>query len=174
MGCQHFSPMTDFRSVEAAEFRQAMRGLASGVAIVATGTGTGRRGLTVSSVTSLCMEPPCLLAGINSSSETHDAILANGTFGVSLLGSGQQDLALRFAGRDGTKGAHRFETAAWDHGLLDVPMLRAAVGTLECVLHQHQVVGTHGLFIGRIVATRGGEGNPLVNFRGELRSLPQR
>lgn len=172
MGCQMISQMADFRSVEAAEFRQAMRGLASGVAIVATGTATGRRGLTVSSVTSLCMEPPCLLVGINSSSETHDAILANGRFSVSLLGSAQQDLALRFAGRDGAKGVHRFETAAWDQGILGVPTLQAAIGTLECVLHQHQVVGTHGLFIGRIVATRGGEGDPLVNFQGELRSLP--
>ncbi len=173
MGCQMFSQMTDFRSVEAAEFRQAMRGLASGVAIVATGMGTARRGLTVSSVTSLCMEPPCLLVGINSSSETHDAILANGRFGVSLLGSGQRELALRFAGRDGAKGADRFETATWGKGVLDVPLLQAAIGTLECVLHQHQVVGTHGLFIGRIVATGGGDGAPLVNFRGELHNLPQ-
>lgn len=173
MGCQMLSQTTDFRSVEAAEFRDAMRGLASGVAIVATGSGTGRRGLTVSSVTSLCMEPPCLLVGINSSSETHNAILANGRFGVSLLGGSQQDLALRFAGRDGAKGVHRFETAAWDEGVLDVPVLRAAIGTLECVLHHHQVVGTHGLFIGRIVATRAGEGDPLVNFQGELRILPR-
>lgn len=173
MGCQHFSPMTDFRSVEAAEFRQAMRGLASGVAIVATGTGTGRRGLTVSSVTSLCMEPPCLLAGINSTAETHDAILANGKFSVSLLGSDQQEIALRFAGRDGAKGVRRFETAAWDEGVLEVPMLQAAIGALECVLYQHLMVGTHGLFIGRIVATRGAKGDPLVNYQGELRSLPR-
>ncbi|MHC2580000.1 flavin reductase (DIM6/NTAB) family NADH-FMN oxidoreductase RutF [Bradyrhizobium diazoefficiens] len=77
MGCQ-MSQMTDFRSVEAAEFRLAMRNLASGVAIVATGTETARRGLTVSSVTSLCMDPPCLLVGVNSSSETHTAILVPG------------------------------------------------------------------------------------------------
>ncbi|WP_283807566.1 flavin reductase [Bradyrhizobium retamae] len=42
------------------------------------------------------MEPPCLLADINASSETHDAILANGTFGVSLLGGNQQDLRTAF------------------------------------------------------------------------------
>jgi flavin reductase (DIM6/NTAB) family NADH-FMN oxidoreductase RutF len=71
MGCQLSSRMTDFRSVEAAEFRQAMRSLASGVAIVATGADIDRRGLTVSSVTSLCMEPPCLLVDINARSETH-------------------------------------------------------------------------------------------------------
>lgn len=172
MGC-HVSSLADFRSIEAAEFRQAMRNLASGVGIVATGTGDGRRGLTVSSVTSLCMDPPCLLVGINTTSETHDAIVANGGFGVSLLGSDQQDLALRFAGRDGAKGSQRFQTAAWEQGVLGVPVLQTAIASIECVLHHHQVVGTHGLFVGRIVATRGGDGAPLVNFRGELRTLLQ-
>jgi flavin reductase (DIM6/NTAB) family NADH-FMN oxidoreductase RutF len=172
MGCQFF-PVNEARSVEAAEFRQAMRNLASGVAIVTTGAQTERRGLTVSSVTSLCMDPPCLLVGINLTSETHDAILASRRFAVSLLGDGQQDLALRFAGRDGIKGVERFETAGWQQGILDVPLLRSAISTLECVLHHHQVVGTHGLFVGRIVATCGREGDPLVNFRGALRTLPQ-
>lgn len=167
----HSSQMADVRSVEAAAFRQAMRNLASGVAIVATGFGAARRGLTVSSVTSLCMDPPCLLVGINATSETHDAILANGRFGVSLLGSDQQDLALHFAGRDGAKGLERFSTASWDQGMLGVPLLDTAIGAMECVLHHHQVVGTHGLFIGRIVATRGGDGGPLVNFQGALRTL---
>jgi flavin reductase (DIM6/NTAB) family NADH-FMN oxidoreductase RutF len=172
MGCQSLYQMTDFRSVEAAEFRQAMRNLASGVAIVATETEMGQRGLTVSSVTSLCLDPPCLLVGIKSSSETHDAILSSGRFGVSLLGSGQQYLALRFAGHDGATGADRFEVGQWAQGSLGVPLLRTAICTLECMLHSHQVVGTHGLFIGRIVATRGGGGTPLVNFHGELRTLP--
>jgi flavin reductase (DIM6/NTAB) family NADH-FMN oxidoreductase RutF len=173
MGCQLLHQTTDFRSVEATEFRQAMRNLASGVAIVATGTQMERRGLTVSSVTSLCMDPPCLLVGINTNSETHNAILSSGRFGVSLLRSGQQDLALRFAGRDGARGANRFEIGPWDQGLLDVPVLQAAISALECVLHSHQAVGTHGLFIGRIVATRGGGGPPLINFQGELRTLPR-
>ena len=173
MGCQSLSRTTDFRSVEAAEFRQAMRNLASGVALVATGTAMDRRGLTVSSVTSLCMEPPSLLVGINLTSETHDAILAGGSFGVSLLGKGQHDIALRFAGRDGIKGADRFENPLWDRGLLDVPVLRNAIGAFECVLYRHPVIGTHGLFIGRIVATRGVEGDPLINFQGKLRTLPQ-
>ncbi|MFG3594323.1 flavin reductase family protein [Bradyrhizobium sp. RDI18] len=79
------------------------------------------------------MEPPCLLADINASSETHDAILANGTFGVSLLGGNQQDLALRFAGRHGANAVHRFDTAPWDQGVLDVPVLQSAVCVLECV-----------------------------------------
>ncbi|MCP3396963.1 MULTISPECIES: flavin reductase family protein [unclassified Bradyrhizobium] len=163
--------MSDIHSVEAIEFRQAMRNLASGVAIVATGAALGRRGLTVSSITSICIEPPCLLVGININSGTHDAIRAHGRFGVSLLSIDQQDLALRFAGRDGSKGTERFDTAPWDQGILDVPLLHGAIHALECVLCHYQVVGTHGIFIGRTVAVRPGNGNPLINCRGELRTL---
>ncbi|WP_338025267.1 flavin reductase family protein [Bradyrhizobium yuanmingense] len=167
------SPPGDIQSVDANEFRQAMRNLASGVAIVASGTGPDRRGLTVSSITSLCLEPPCLLVCIGTTSETYTAILANGGFGVSLLASDQQDVALRFAGRVGAKGVHRFEEAPWDEGLLGIPVLSSAICVLECVLHHHQMVGTHGIFVGRIVAARTRQGQPLVNFRGALRTLTE-
>jgi flavin reductase (DIM6/NTAB) family NADH-FMN oxidoreductase RutF len=131
MRCQLPSEKSEIQSIEAVEFRQAMRNLASGVAIVATGTALGRRGLTVSSLSSICMEPPCLLVGIHGKSETHDAILANGTFGVSLLHRDQRDLASRFAGQDGAKGAQRFDTADWNQGVTDVPILVSAHFTAQ-------------------------------------------
>ncbi|MDA9447863.1 flavin reductase [Bradyrhizobium sp. CCBAU 21360] len=161
--------MRDMPSIQPAEFRHAMQSLASGVAIVTTGTAAGRRGLTVSSVTS--MEPPCLVVGINARSEAHDEILANGSFGVSVLRSDQEDLALRFGGGEGAKGVHRFDTEAWDQGALDVPLLPNAFCALECVLYDHKLLGTHTVFIGRIIATRQSDGNPLINFRGALRTL---
>nr|WP_249784602.1 flavin reductase [Bradyrhizobium sp. IC3195] len=67
--------------------------------------------MAVSSLTSICMEPPCLVVGINARCEAHDQILASGSFGVSLLRSDQEDLALHFGGREGPKGVHRFDTA---------------------------------------------------------------
>ncbi|MGY4407956.1 flavin reductase (DIM6/NTAB) family NADH-FMN oxidoreductase RutF [Bradyrhizobium sp. USDA 3315] len=171
MSHQSAPGIRDIPSVQATEFRQAMRNLAGGVAIVATGTAAERRGLTVSSVTSICMEPPCLLVGINAGSETHDGILASRSFGVSLLSTDQEDLALRFGGQGGAKGIHRFDTAPWKQGALDVPLLRNAFCALECVLYDHKVIGTHSIFIGRVIATRVGHGNPLINFRGALRTL---
>ncbi|MBB4263062.1 flavin reductase family protein [Bradyrhizobium sp. CIR3A] len=167
-----FSPaIPEMASIQLAEFRQVMRNLPSGVAIVTTGTAAGRCGLTVSSVTSICMEPPCLVVGINARSEAHDEILASGSFGVSLLRSDQEDLALRFGGREGAKGVQRFDTAPWNQGVLDVPLLPNAFCALECVLYDHKVLGTHTIFIGRVIAAREGHGNPLINFRGALRTL---
>lgn len=110
------SEMHNVPSIQATEFRQAIQNLPSGVAIVTTGTAVGRRGLTLSSVTSICMEPPCAAVGINASSETHDAIFARRSFGVSLLGGDQEDLAPRFGGREGVKSHQRFDIAPWSQG----------------------------------------------------------
>jgi len=165
--------LAQFPVVEATEFRDALRNLASGVAIVATGVGEARRGLTASSVTSICADPPCLLVSVNTKSEAHESILANGYFGISLLRTGQEALARHFAGLDGVSGADRFRNAPWSKGVTGAPLLATAICAIDCVLQQHQIVGSHGLFIGRIVATRQlGAGNPVINFQGELRSLP--
>jgi flavin reductase (DIM6/NTAB) family NADH-FMN oxidoreductase RutF len=160
-----------FAPIEATEFKQAMRHLAGGVAIVATGSGNSRRGLTVSSVTSVCSDPPCLLVGINTSSETHNQILANRGFAVSILGKGHEALARRFAGHGGVSGVDRFEDAPWQQGLTGAPLLATALCAIDCELHQHQIVGSHGIFIGRIVATQSRAGHPIVNFQGDLRNL---
>ncbi|MCC8968581.1 hypothetical protein H8A95_41470 [Bradyrhizobium sp. Pear76] len=50
MSCQSPSKMHDILSVQAIEFRQAMRNLVSGVANVTTGAAVRPRGLTISSV----------------------------------------------------------------------------------------------------------------------------
>jgi flavin reductase (DIM6/NTAB) family NADH-FMN oxidoreductase RutF len=165
--------LAHFPPVEASEFREALRNLASGVAIVATGAGEARRGLTASSVTSICADPPCLLVSVNTKSEAHDSILANGYFGISLLKTGQEALARHFAGLDGVGGADRFRNAPWSEGATGAPLLDTAICAIDCVLQQHQIVGSHGIFIGRIVATRRlCAGNPVINFQGELRTLP--
>ena len=108
--------LAHFPPVEASEFREALRNLASGVAIVATGVGEARRGLTASSVTSICADPPCLLVSVNTKSEAHDSILANGYFGISLLRTGQEALARHFAGLDGVGGADRLQECAVERG----------------------------------------------------------
>jgi flavin reductase (DIM6/NTAB) family NADH-FMN oxidoreductase RutF len=171
--CAIAPPPDHLEPVAAADFRLAMRNLASGVAIVATGTGNARQGSTVSSVTSICLEPPSLLVSVNTASRTHAAILAEGRFGVSLLRKGQESLVQLFAGQDDIFGADRFQTASWGCGITGAPLLVAALCAIDCVLYRHEIIGSHGLFIGRIVETRLGTGDPILNFQGKLRTLPQ-
>src|SRR5580692_8676263 len=94
--------------MEAEAFRLAMREFASGVAIVAAGHGDGRNGCTATSLCSLSLEPPTLIVCLARASTTLATLRAEGAFGLSLLAAGDADLADRYAGRGGLRGAARF------------------------------------------------------------------
>ena len=154
-----------------ASFRATMRNLAGGVAIVTTGLGAARQGLTVTAVTSVSADPPLVLVCINAASRSHDAVLQHGAFAVNLLGPEHADLAWRFAGQGGLHGAARFEGAPWRSGASGAPLLEDALGCLDCALDVHQRAGSHGVFIGRVVDARHRLGEPLLNFQGGFRAL---
>jgi flavin reductase len=70
-------------------------------------------------------------------------------------------------------GADRFRNTPWREGVTGAPLLNTAICAIDCVLQQHHLVGSHGIFIGRMVATRQlCASSPVINFQGELRTLP--
>ncbi len=136
------------------EFRRAMRQLAGGVTIVAAGTGEGRRGLTVSAVCSVSIDPSTLLVCIGQSTEGHRAILETEAFSVNVLGWEQKALAERFAGRDGVAGRERFATGNWHELVTGSPVLVDALAAFDCrVAHKINWM-THTVFLGTVVAVR--------------------
>jgi flavin reductase (DIM6/NTAB) family NADH-FMN oxidoreductase RutF len=158
-------------AVDPGAFRAAMRNFAGGVAVVTTGQGEERRGLTMTAITSVSADPPSLLICINAASGSHDAVLEHGSFAVNLLGPEHADLALRFAGQAGVHGAARFEGEEWEEGPTGAPLLHSALCSLDCALDVHQRAGSHGIFIGHVVAARHRGGEPLLNFQGGFRAL---
>ena len=153
-------------------FRQAMRELASGVSIVTTGQGKSRSGLTVTSVSSLSMEPMSLIVCINQSSSTLPLIRTNRSFGVNFLAANQRDLADRFAGRGGLNGADRFDHARWIQLMTGAPLLDDALAAIDCsvdiILDRH----THAIVIGRVEATHAGGGDrALTYWRGKYAAV---
>ena len=65
--------------------RKIMGQFATGVTVVTTGEGAARTGLTVSSFTSLSLDPPLILVAIDNRSTSRDDIRRNGSFAVSIL-----------------------------------------------------------------------------------------
>jgi flavin reductase (DIM6/NTAB) family NADH-FMN oxidoreductase RutF len=64
--------------------RDAMRRTASGVAVLATDGPGGLAGLTVSTLCSLSLEPPSVIACIHGDSRTVQPVLANAVFSASI------------------------------------------------------------------------------------------
>ena len=81
-------------------------------------------GMTVTSVSSLSVDPPSLIVSINRESSSWPLVKRYGFFGVNILTSDQIDIAERFTGKGGLKGADRFAGARLD----DARLRRAAAG----------------------------------------------
>jgi flavin reductase (DIM6/NTAB) family NADH-FMN oxidoreductase RutF len=138
----------------AAEFRLAMRQLGAQVSIVAAGTGTSLTGMTVTTLSSLSVDPPAVSVAIAKSASIHPVILATRRFGASGLGAAHVSLADRFAGRDGSKGAERFAVGRWTGLDGGAPSLADAVFALDCRVEHVADWPSHSLILARVAAVR--------------------
>jgi flavin reductase (DIM6/NTAB) family NADH-FMN oxidoreductase RutF len=125
-----------------------MRRFPTGVTIVAVADHAGEPwGLTVSSFTSVSLDPPLVLVCIDRSSDTHDKLLDAEGFGVSVLSAAQAGVASRFA-VDPSRG--RFDDVAWRRGPDGHPVLEGASAWLECSIHEVLGGGDHSIILGRV------------------------
>src|ERR1700686_3895469 len=93
------------REISSGRFRGAMRHLAGGVSVITVGRGSDITGMTVTSVASLSVDPPTLIVSINRESSSWPLLQRYGFVGVNIVNADQLDIAERFAGKDGVKGA---------------------------------------------------------------------
>ena len=136
--------------VSSADFRGAMRHLTGGVSVITAGRGRDVSGMTVTSVTSLSVEPPTLLVSINRDASSFPLIRRYGAFGVNILNADQLDVAERFAGKGGLKGADRFAGSQWVTSVSGVPLLVGALSAVDCEVEEIIERHSHGIVIGRV------------------------
>jgi flavin reductase (DIM6/NTAB) family NADH-FMN oxidoreductase RutF len=139
------------RAVSPDHFRGAMRHLAGGVSVITVGRGKDISGMTVTSVSSLSVEPPTLIVSINRESSSWPLLKRHGFFGVNILTADQIDVAERFTGKGGLKGADRFAGAQWTTRVSGVPLLVGALSAIDCeaedIIERH----SHALVVGRVL-----------------------
>lgn len=148
-------------------FRNVVGHFASGVTVITTSESERLYGSTVSAVSSLSAEPPMMLICLNQKSSTHGGVVASKRFAINILSLGQEELAMKFAS---TK-AGKFEGVDHTISALGVPLLRGALATIECLVEETVVGGTHTVFLGRVVSATSKDGEPLAYFRGKFGRL---
>ncbi|WP_181703145.1 flavin reductase family protein [Chthonobacter albigriseus] len=151
---------------DAATLRQAMRTLAGGVSVITAGIGDDRTGATVTSATSLSVEPPTMVVNINLASSTWPVIRRFGHFAVNILSEDQQPIADRFAGRGGLKGPARYEGADWVTLVTGAPVLIGALSAIDCEVEEAIERHSHAIILGRVRAVTVGGGSSLVYANG--------
>jgi len=153
------------------DLRALMRNWATGVTLVTARDGQGPHGMTVSSFTSVSLEPPWILVSLERGTRTHGMVEAAGVFGVSILDEDQRDLAERFAGRIGDSD-DRFAGVEYDLTPTGVPIPRPTLAWFECRVVQAVPAGTHTLFVGEVLSGRQmREARPLVYYQRDYRRL---
>ena len=139
----------------------------SGVTVVTTVLNDVYFGLTVSSFTSLSLDPQLIMISVDRRLGSHAAIHEAGLFAVNILAEDGERLSRHFASRE----ADKFKGVAYHFGQTGAPLLDDALATLECRVVQEAVGGDHTVFMGEVVGTSVSEGKPLVYFRSGYHQL---
>jgi flavin reductase (DIM6/NTAB) family NADH-FMN oxidoreductase RutF len=139
------------RKVSPDNFRGAMRQLTGGVSVITAGRGRDISGMTVTSVSSLSVDPPALIVSVNRTASSLPLLKRYGFFGVNILTSDQLDIAERFTGKDGLKGAERFAGAEWTARASGVPLLVGALAAIDCEVEEIVERHSHAIIIGRVL-----------------------
>lgn len=165
------------RSFSDREFRDALGLFATGVVVITSAGNAGSNddrsgylGATVSSFSSVSLDPPLILFSIGRQSKAFAAWQSVDHFAVNILGENQSAISTRFA---------RALTDKWNGvsvcpGLAGVPLLSDALAWIECQTYAKYDGGDHLIIVGRVLSltARSGAGaRPLVFFRGKYRQL---
>ncbi|OGN74410.1 MAG: hypothetical protein A2X25_05850 [Chloroflexi bacterium GWB2_49_20] len=152
--------------------RQVMRNWASGVTIVTAAAESIHHGMTVSSFTSISLQPPQVLVSLEKTSRTHELAQRSGYFGITILAQDQEAISDRFAGRISTMNENRFEGLAIETLTSGAPFIIGGLAYLDCHIVHTYDSGTHTLFIGEVIAMRTAQtGQPLLYYDREYRTL---
>jgi flavin reductase (DIM6/NTAB) family NADH-FMN oxidoreductase RutF len=143
-------------------FRDTMRRTASGVAVLTTDGAAGRAGVTVSTLCSLSMEPPSVIACVHRDNRTLDIILRNGFFAANVLAGDQEHVAKAFAGLIPELRDDRFASGAWLTAATGAPLLQGSLASFDCRTASTHDFGTHRILIGEVVDLVSSDGDPLL------------
>ena len=151
-----------------ADFRQAMRRVASTVNVITICVGGTPMGITATAMSSISVDPPSLLVCINRTATMHGSMEDVSHFRVNVLHRDQEEMARIFADR--RHQALRF-SEGWTVDCERPPRLVDAQASFLCRRIDHHRFGTHSIFIGQVEeVTFRDDVHPLVYLNGTYAS----
>lgn len=149
-----------------------MRNFPQGVTVVTYSSEKGFGGITVSSFTSISLEPPLILISLAKGTESYRSISEQDFFAVNLLAEDQKSVSDRFAGRDGVK--ERFSGIKYDLSERKLPVITGSVAYLECRKYRQEDAGDHDILLGEVLGGRILNSKmPLIYYRQQYTSLSE-
>lgn len=136
-------------AVDAASFRAVMSIVCSQVVVATTLVDSRPHGTTVTAFASLSLEPPLVSVALDVNSQLLQQVRLGQGIGINLLARGQEELAIRCAG----KGPDKFAAVSWSvsDGL---PRIDDVAGWLACAVADEILLGDHVLIVARVLAAQ--------------------
>lgn len=159
--------------IEATDFRNAMSLLTTAVNVITTEGASGLHGFTASAVCSVTDTPPTLLVCMNQASRSYMHFVENKILSVNVLGAQHEHISNAFASSK-LNSEERFKLGAWTTLATGSPVLQDALVSFDCEIEHIQAIGTHSVFMCRVVAIKQSQQNEsLVYFNRTYHSVGQ-
>ena len=157
--------------VDRPSFTQAMAELPAGIAVATCLDGAGSPlGATLSSVASLSLDPPMLLACLDRRSNTLRRLAPGAPFLLHVLAEGQETAAMAFAG----KAENKFAAVAWARDREGLPRLDGCAVVIDCRVAEVLPGGDHMIVTGLVTAAQvDGARRPLLYHRRRISAVPR-
>jgi flavin reductase (DIM6/NTAB) family NADH-FMN oxidoreductase RutF len=136
-------------TVDHASFRRAAGQFASGIVVVTT---RGGHAMTVSAFTSVSLDPPLVLFCAEKIARFHDAVLAEGSWAVSILAEDDEKTARWLATRGRPMDGQLDGVAHHPGPATGAPLLDDALAVLECRTTAVHDAGDHTIVVGEVEA----------------------
>lgn len=149
------------------DYKAAGRRFASGVTIITVAHNGEVHGMTASSFTTVSLHPPLILVSLERDSTTRQMVVESEAFAVNILSREQESIARSFA----QSGPKSFEGIPHHIGPSGAPFLEGALASLGCCTTEVVEAGDHDLFIAEVTSCESHEGEPLLYFDRDYRSI---
>ena len=159
--------------VDPAEFRLAAGRFPTGILVVSTSLNGVPHSMTVSAFTSVSLDPLLVLFCAEKIARFHEAVLAAGSWAVSVLDEDSEKISRWLATR-GRPLDGQLDGVAYHPGpVTGAPILDSALSALECRTTAVHDGGDHTIVVGEVIGVTPPrpDGRPLVYYAGRYRRL---
>ncbi|MDR0226173.1 MAG: flavin reductase family protein [Burkholderiaceae bacterium] len=145
------------------DLRRALGRFATGVTVITTRAGDGRRvGMTANSFSSVSLDPPLVLWSLSRQAPSAADFTGASHFAIHVLAAHQHHLSRRFA----TPQADKFGGLDCCEGVAGLPLIDGVIARFVCRNLRQYDGGDHLIFIGEVECYERFDGEPLVFHSG--------
>lgn len=155
------------------QLRSIMRKVPQPIVVVTTAHDGQKRGVTVSSFTSISLEPPLVSFCIRLPSKLSTLLHSSDRFVLHILTTEQVNASIAFSSNDPNADQDSIFESLPHSTKEGVPILDNTVGAMQCTVEKTLKLGDHELWIGKVdtINSQSENAEPLIYYLREYRTV---